>query len=1696
MSKLIGTKFGLLMERATMPNETVSLPILFFLSHPHKDIGPVIFKPILSNDASLCYISLFHKLELVFFDKETNFCLFYHKVDGTHSVWRLRKAEEFEIDMMTCNSTQINNSRLECDGRSVSFTESPLFTSRRQSTNQTPMMNTSIASPYINAIKNSNASISMISPAKCTLNNDKSFSGSPHYISPLRTTRLAASPISPLRAYPTPTTSKVKPGSASKSKIFSTPLDRLSTPNRSTQSVDFMNDIDTPILLDVCIEHIWSEPAHGLTGKTRKAFITVDCTGQNYMAYLLGQQQQLKLIRFDPTNDGMKIIFGPLNLISAKDAEPIESLSMMCVLDHANNIILYTGTTKVSTVHVPSLLTPTSGLLGSPSSSKSFSSPVLSRRRDLSSSTCPSSSQGHQPRFSAESELSPVLHDQSQSSVYDADSSMSSFSYKSISNILSIKDNVHNRITVETNHSINFRINLPPIATSDVVKMCLKSLKSVLPPPVATQLVVRWYSLRNSPASYEYTPEKELDLFKYSLLSFIGYDLDTNVFDMDYYSNISPSLPKKLKMDTDERGSDDDWHWLLSNSPSSAKKALVRRSSSDVSRTISSSSSIFPHLPSVLFTLHLIHEELLLDLLLKDFAPQLCDIIYMIANDLKLISYQDYYWRMAPNICSSLNYPSRISQKDSKLLNRPSYLTDSPPIVYNHLQSLLNHNGMLFPCIPGVTLQIRRLVLIFSCFQHQSFSESDVLTQISWARQELGKEIEVSAGSPHEKIVLCLNKLKMTQNDLKCIPSGVVLPIWSAIFKCKPDPPITWDSECYSLIGREDLAILSGSKVPKYPLQVDKILEIDNDDDGLSSLNREALSLIFPDDRRIDEAYEFLQSSKPVIIAIQQKPGVSDQDFIEDQERHLYTTNIRTCALPIGRGMLTLRTFKPVVAKTFPIPKLCLSGRVPQRNLTVEVSHIDVPQPMNTWPFFHNGVAAGLKVCPNTEAIDSHWIIYNKTKAESASNPSNASDSANEHAGFLFALGLNGYLPRLSLMNIHDYLQKGNELSRVAILLGLAAARRGTMDISIERMLSIHAEAFLPPSPIEIDIPPVVEVAAVLGVGLLYQGSGQRHIAEKLLAEIGRPPGPEMEHYLDRESYALSAGLALGLVTLGRGNELISVVSSAESSSMADELCNYMIGGHKRPLNAAQREKYRTPSYQIREGDCVNSDVTSPGATLALGMMFFSTNNEAIAKWVTAPDTQYLLESVRPDFLLLRTLAKGLIMWDSIKATKEWIDSHLPSIVAENALVKEVDHDSRIDNETMSQAFCNIIAGACMAMGLKYAGTANQEAFDSIYTFVNLFINLPNDQILVEQAGRSTIESCLNVLITSLAMIMAGTGNKLVMRICRYLRSRILQINVVLYGSHMATHMALGLLFLGGCRYTLSTSPEAIAALICAFFPKYPIHCNDNRYHLQAFRHLYVLAAEPRLVLPRDIDTGKLVYAYLLVKKKPCEDHPNGEIITIRAPGFLPQLESIEEVTLQNDRYWKISFKRHLNWSNLTLVFLFTLANRLIFLYSILRSMLDRDGILYIKQKVGCLPYKEDPKGYKSIHAQCIMKDAVRGVNYKPDMLTSFSSNPLVTNYARYLLTPKSRVATEALFQSNLALVLFHCASNETVDCIPSIMHFLKIINECEKVTPFHLIQVRLLEHCHPKCGFVKLDFLKPLKALVESSLKGLLPNN
>lgn len=72
-------------------------------------------------------------------------------------------------------------------------------------------------------------------------------------------------------------------------------------------------------------------------------------------------------------------------------------------------------------------------------------------------------------------------------------------------------------------------------------------------------------------------------------------------------------------------------------------------------------------------------------------------------------------------------------------------------------------------------------------------------------------------------------------------------------------------------------------------------------EDGMGDVESSLLKLRFPDDHRVTETRRLLQSSKPVTISLVQRPDVTDHDFIEEQEKHLYAICARTMALPVAR---------------------------------------------------------------------------------------------------------------------------------------------------------------------------------------------------------------------------------------------------------------------------------------------------------------------------------------------------------------------------------------------------------------------------------------------------------------------------------------------------------------------------------------------------------------------------------------------------------------------------------------------------------------------------------------------------------------------------------------------------------------------------------------------------------------------------
>ena len=87
---------------------------------------------------------------------------------------------------------------------------------------------------------------------------------------------------------------------------------------------------------------------------------------------------------------------------------------------------------------------------------------------------------------------------------------------------------------------------------------------------------------------------------------------------------------------------------------------------------------------------------------------------------------------------------------------------------------------------------------------------------------------------------------------------------------------------------------------------------------------------------------------------------------------------------------------------------------------------------------------------------------------------------------------ITGHLSCLSPTDVYRYLAQEHDATTVAVLLGMAAAKRGTLDIAATKMLFLHVPSRHPHTYPELELSPLVQSAALLGVGLLFQGSCQR----------------------------------------------------------------------------------------------------------------------------------------------------------------------------------------------------------------------------------------------------------------------------------------------------------------------------------------------------------------------------------------------------------------------------------------------------------------------------------------------------------------------------------------------------------------------------------------------------------------------------
>ncbi|KAK0649703.1 hypothetical protein B0T16DRAFT_325908 [Cercophora newfieldiana] len=700
----------------------------------------------------------------------------------------------------------------------------------------------------------------------------------------------------------------------------------------------------------------------------------------------------------------------------------------------------------------------------------------------------------------------------------------------------------------------------------------------------------------------------------------------------------------------------------------------------------------------------------------------------------------------------------------------------------------------------------------------------------------------------HVEMVVAMHECGFTARILETLPEAVLTPLQDVIFMCQSNPPSSWPVDLLALVNRTDIAgVLQAGKVCRasgtdgqsaphaakwdFRMLAQHLGDLPDQTEETDGTERQAVvRSLFREDRRLNEAQSLLSSTKSRVLKLDPRPEWTESEYLERQKELATTAATSTLAIPAGRGLLYYSLRYPLLTQKYHIGGFNLTCLVKPPNNTVGVDKTLFTEEKINWAFFHQGVAGGLAISPHAKNIDTSWILYNKP----------GQDLSNRHAGFLLALGLNGHLKSVAKWVAFKYLTPKHTMTSIGLLLGLAASYIGTMDSLITRLLSVHVTRMLPRGAAELNLSKHTQTTGVMGIGLLYCNSQHRRMSEIMMSEIEHIDDGEEEDPLRDEGYRLAAGFALGFINLGKGNDL------------------------KGLRDMRLTEKLLTIATSSKRVELVHVlDRSAAAAVVAIALIFMKSEDHIVARKIDVPDSILQFDYVRPDILLLRTMAKNIILWKEVDPTFEWVRRGLP---AEYRLRSRLTNVTKLRSRDLP--FFSILAGICWSLGLRFAGSANPQVRDVLVHYLDQFIRIvrtPPGNFDSELA-RGNARMCMDLLALSCSVVMAGTGDLAVLRRLRSLHGRD-DANTT-YGSHIAAHLAIGALFLGCGTATFGTSDLATASLIVAFYPLFPTSVQDNRSHLQAFRHFWVLATDPRCFVTKDLSTGQPINVPIEIELK------------------------------------------------------------------------------------------------------------------------------------------------------------------------------------------------------------------------------------
>ncbi|KAG6373998.1 anaphase promoting complex subunit 1 [Boletus reticuloceps] len=1193
-----------------------------------------------------------------------------------------------------------------------------------------------------------------------------------------------------------------------------------------------------------------------------------------------------------------------------------------------------------------------------------------------------------------------------------------------VTGITSIKSTCVSSVTLLCTRGQAYRGKFDMLPRDPLVNQALQALSLVVPTKDAFTLhleFLRTWSLRNFCTS----SNLEFHAFSYALTKVLDLGMSCPA---NRYASFSVDWEQFFSLSVTVRNFQDDpalQHLSLPTHLKTRQFTLVATKPS-------------PLLAPVLYALHMLAEDLRLVVHRHDslvlLVPLVCQIAHIIRPE-----WADYWKRLCPNVMPAwpASSTTRVETLDDRI---PVWPPDMAAILYGRI----SNPDWKFP-----VYETPRLAAMFDIQPSYAFGKVEPLgslQRLTTAYLCLSDGSTASAQKRAEMTVETLVRMwgtaKKGQLFLDSLPLGIAAPLREAIRTCQLSPPSHWQPEHYELIDRRDLAFSVAMVQPVISQQgiyqsaetymtshrrtnISTLVEqakaaSAGTIDALSGVElglKSFASIRFGQDRRLEEVARMLCSSMIPSVRLIERPDLNEHDQAKEQQHQVVRIAERTLALPYGRAMFTFGSVLTVTREAYVIPKLEYQIRIQPSNVIIGPEPGKIPLECTNWGEFHNGVAAGLRVAPWARGVESSWIAFNKP-----------SELTPEHAGFLYGLGLTGHLKEMLTWHTFGYLTPKHDLTSIGVLLGLSAANVGSGNMHVTKLIAVHTPALLPTPTVDLNVSLMTQAAGLAGVGLLYLGTKDRRMAEVCLNQISRKdlvqPDLSNEH---REAYTYSAALAFGMIMLGKGSPI-----------PADVVCLHRLrvlihGEMKTNITGGRR-----PTFDV--------NITSPAATMALGLMYMKTEQKDVADILELPSTVIELNRIQPSFLVMRTIARSLIMWNSIGSTADWLMSQIPEPIM-TTMQDHIANKQRAD-DAIELAYFNIIAGYCFAVGLKYAGTARHEAYIMLSNYFDTYSRFvaTSGPAFDHKIKRSAMREGLNLISIALCMVMAGTGEISCLRRLRYAFGMYHQ--AFRYGVHVATHLSLGLLFLGAGRFTLGTSNAAIACMVTSFFPRFHHVSSDNKSYLQALRHLWVLAVEPRCLIARDVTTREAVYLPVKITTR----EGNGKGVTqLISPTLIPDFEKLVSVRIDTPRYWPF----FVDFENVP-------EHKMSFL---------RNQTLYVKRRTAFLSYTEDPRGSRSLFVRSGSSAGDAAILDFPQLtdakahpasdlthfISSFSNDTLFLAFADYFSRDDGETPEERTFHAYCHAALLDSILQDKMETLQSHLTLYQYRTQPQSTSHFHL---------------------------------------